>query len=199
MKISIISASHRTNSQSKKVSDLLHKDLLNLESDLSVFSLDLSDVLLPFWSHDKKNGKGVWGEVWNSISDNLNKSDGFILVLPEYGGMATPAAKNIFLLCGNGEFAHKPGLIVSVSSGNGGAYPIAELRSSSYKNTHLMWIPENIIIRNVEEFNPEEHGKNIPEWLDDRINYVLRLFLAYTSNMKPLREMVNRKDFGNGM
>ena len=48
---------------------------------------------------------------------------------------------NIFLLCGNGEFSHKPGLIVSVSSGNGGAYPIAELRSSSYKNTHIMWIP----------------------------------------------------------
>ena len=113
--------------------------------------------------------------------------------------MATPAAKNIFLLCGNGEFAHKPGLIVSVSSGNGGAYPIAELRSSSYKNTHIMWIPENIIIRNVGEFNPGAHGDKVPEWLDDRIDYVLKLFLAYALNMKPLREIVNRKDFGNGM
>ena len=199
IKISIISASHRKNSQSKKISDLLHKDLLNLESDLSMFSLDLADVLLPLWSPDKKNGHGVWGETWDLLSDNLNKSDGFIFVVPEYGGMATPAAKNIFLLCGNGEFAHKPGLIVSVSSGNGGAYPIAELRSSSYKNTHLMWIPENVIIRNVEEFNPGAHGDNIPEWLDDRIHYVLNLFLAYASNMKPLRDIVNRKDFGNGM
>ena len=108
-------------------------------------------------------------------------------------------AKNIFLLCSNGEFAHKPGLIVSVSSGNGGAYPISELRSSSYKNTHVMWIPENIIIRNVEEFNPGAHGDNIPEWLDNRIDYVLKLFLAYSSNMRPLRDIVNRKDFGNGM
>ena len=32
-----------------------------------------------------------------------------------------------------------------------------------------------------------------------RIDYVLNLFLAYASNMKPLREKVNRKDFGNGM
>ena len=199
MKISIISASHRMNSQSKRISDLLHNNLLNIQLGLEIFSLDLADASLPFWSPDKKNGNGVWGEVWNSISDNLNKSDGFILVVPEYGGMATPAAKNIFLLCGNGEFAHKPGLIVSVSSGNGGAYPIAELRSSSYKNTHLMWIQENVIIRNVEEFNPGDHGDNIPEWLDDRINYVLNLFLAYASNMKPLRELVNRKDFGNGM
>ena len=199
MKISIISASHRKKSQSKKVSKLLHRSLLNLKTDLDIFTLDLAEVSLPFWSPEKKDGKGIWGKTWDTISQSLKKSDGFVLVVPEYGGMATPAAKNIFLLCGNGEFAHKPGLIVSVSSGNGGAYPISELRSSSYKNTHLMWIPENIIIRNVEEFNPGDHGKNIPNWLDDRINYVLELFLAYVSYMRPLREIVNRKDFGNGM
>ncbi len=62
-----------------------------------------------------------------------------------------------------------------------------------------MWIPENIIIRNVEEFNPGAHGSNIPEWLDGRIDYVLKLFLAYSLNMRPLRKIVNRKDFGNGM
>ena len=199
MKISIISSSHRINSESKKISDFLEINLLNLNNSLDIFSLDLADSLLPLWSPDKKNSEGVWGETWDQISKNLESSDGFILVVPEYGGMATPAAKNIFLLCGNGEFAHKPGLIVSISSGNGGAYPIAELRSSSYKNTHIMWIPENIIIRNVEEFNPGAHSKNIPEWLDGRIDYVLRLFLAYASNMKPLRKLVNRKDFGNGM
>ena len=199
MNISIISASHRVNSQSKKVSDLLRNNLLKINSGLDMFSLDLADVSLPLWSPEKKNERGTWGKAWNSISESLNKSDGFILVVPEYGGMATPAAKNIFLLCGNGEFAHKPGLIVSVSSGTGGAYPISELRASSYKNTHIMWVPENIIIRNVEEFNPGSHGKNIPEWLDNRIDYVLKLLLAYASNMKPIREIVNRKDFGNGM
>ena len=199
MKISIISASHRTNSQSKKISDFLKKNLLNLDPYTEIFSLDLGETLLPLWSSDKKDGKGVWGETWTSISKNLDSSDGFILVVPEYGGMAAPAAKNIFLLCGSGEFAHKPGLIVSVSSGNGGAYPIAELRSSSYKNTHIMWIPENIIIRNVEEFNPGQHGNNIPEWLDKRIDYVLKLLIAYADNMKPLRKIINRKDFGNGM
>ena len=199
MKISIIAASHRTDSQSKRISKFIENNLVKLETDLDVYSLDLAGTRLPLWSPDKKNGKGIWGEVWKSISDNLNKSDGFILVVPEYGGMATPAAKNIFLLCGNGEFAHKPGLIVSVSSGNGGAYPIAELRSSSYKNTHIMWIPENIIIRNVEEFNPGDHGDNIPKWMETRIEYVLNLFIAYASNMKPLRKIINRKDFGNGM
>ena len=199
MKISIISSSHRLNSQSNKISGFLKSNLFKIDSKLDTFILDLADAALPLWSPEKKDGKGVWGETWNSISENLSNSDGFILVVPEYGGMATPSAKNIFLLCGNGELAHKPGLIVSVSSGNGGAYPISELRASSYKNTHIMWIPENIIIRNVEEFNPGEHGKNIPEWLDNRIDYVLKLLLTYASNMKPIREIVNRKDFGNGM
>ena len=199
MKISIISASHRINSQSKRISHLLQNNLLINKSGLEIFFLDLAETPLPLWSPDKKNGKRVWGETWSSMSENLRQSDSFIFVVPEYGGMATPAAKNFFLLCGDGELSHKPGLIVSVSSGNGGAYPITELRSSSYKNTHIMWIPENIIIRNVEEFNPGNHGEIIPKWLDKRIDYVLELLLAYTSNMKPLRELVNRKDFGNGM
>ena len=199
MKISIIAASHRTNSQSKRIADLLKNYLFKIKTDLDLYTLDLANAKLPLWSPDKKNGKGIWGKTWETISDNLHKSDAFIFVVPEYGGMATPAAKNIFLLCGNGEFAHKPGLIVSVSSGNGGAYPIAELRSSSYKNTHIMWMPENIIIRNVEEFNTENHGNIIPEWLDDRIDYVLKLILVYAKNMRPIREIVNRKDFGNGM
>jgi len=199
MKISIISASHRINSQSKKISSFIKDNLFKMDSEIDINILDLAEAGLPLWSPEKKDGKDIWGENWNSISSNLDESDGFILVVPEYGGMATPAAKNIFLLCGNGEFAHKPGLIVSISSGTGGAYPISELRSSSYKNTHLMWIPENIIVRNVEEFNPGSHGKNIPEWLDNRIDYVLKLLLTYASSMKPIREIVNRKDFGNGM
>ena len=199
MKISIIAASHRTDSESKRISKFIENNIVKLKTNLEVFSLDLANTGLPLWSPDKKNGEGIWGKAWNLISKNLESSDGFILVVPEYGGMATPAAKNLFLLCGNGEFSHKPGLIVSVSSGNGGAYPIAELRSTSYKNTHIMWIPENIIIRNVEEFNPGAHGQNIPEWLDNRIDYVLKLFLAYASNTKPIRKIVNRKDFGNGM
>ena len=54
MKISIISASHRTNSQSKRISNLLQNNLLNNKSGLEMFSLDLADALLPLWSPEKK-------------------------------------------------------------------------------------------------------------------------------------------------
>ena len=199
MNISLIAASHRENSQSKKITDIIEAKLKIFDKLIKISVIDLASTNIPFWSPEKKKGKGVWSDTWKNVSNTLANSSGFILVVPEYGGMATPQAKNLFLLCDKGELAHKPGLIVSVSSGNGGAYPITELRSSSYKNTHIMWIPENIIIRNVEEFNPGNHGDKIPEWLDDRIDYVLELLLAYVSNMKPLRELINRKDFGNGM
>ena len=199
MKISIISASHRKASQSERVANIMGSRIKKSQSSVNIFNLDLSESNLPLWSPEKKNGSGIWGKPWQNISNELKKSDGFVFVVPEYGGMATPHSKNIFLLCGEGEFAHKPGLIVSVSSGNGGAYPIADLRSFSYKNTHIMWIPENIIIRNVEEYNPGNHGNSIPKWLDNRIDYTLEILLAYSLNMQPLRKLINRKEFGNGM
>ena len=199
MKISIISASHRKESESERIANLIGSQIKSNQPSINLFNLDLSLSNLPLWSPNKKNGSGIWGQKWKNISNELKQSDGFVFVVPEYGGMATPNSKNIFLLCGDGELAHKPGLIVSVSSGNGGAYPIADLRSFSYKNTHIMWIPENIIIRNVQEYNPGNHGNSIPEWLDNRIDYTLEILLAYSLNMRPLRELINRKEFGNGM
>ena len=196
MKISIISSSHRFKSQSSRVSKIF-KNLIHKKNGLiNIANIDLSEQNLPLWS---ENQNIEIKKIWKKNSENLLSSDAFIAVVPEYGGMATPVIKNFFLYCNNGELTHKPGLLVSISSGNGGAYPISELRSSSYKNRHIMWIPENIIIRNVQEFNPGNHGKLIPEWMDKRIDYVLELIIQYGICMKPIQKFVNRKDFGNGM
>ena len=199
MNISVIAASHRENSQSKRIAEIINSKLNFFDKLIKATVIDLASSKLPFWSPEKKKGLGVWDHTWNNISNTLNNSSGFILVVPEYGGMATPQAKNLFLLCDKGELAHKPGLIVSISSGTGGAYPISELRSSSYKNTHIMWIPENMIIRSVEQFILGKHGKDIPDWIDNRLDYCLKILLAYSENMKPLSKLINRKDFGNGM
>ena len=83
MKISIISASHRINSESRKISDFLKNNLVNINNKLDVFCLDLAKSSLPLWSPDKRYGEGVWGKTWISISKNLESSDGFILVVPE--------------------------------------------------------------------------------------------------------------------
>ena len=49
------------------------------------------------------------------------------VVSPEWNGMVPSMLTNFFLLCSNNELAHKPGLLVGVSSGTGGSYPVAEL------------------------------------------------------------------------
>ena len=197
MNISIISASHRKNSQSNRVALIFEKLLQKKFKNIKTFNFDLFKVNLPMWSEVgiKENKK----HFFKGFSDKLLNSDGFVFVIPEYGGMATPISKNFFLHCNKGELSHKPALIVSISSGNGGSYPISELRSSSYKNRHILWIPENIIIRNVEHYNPGFHGNLIPDWLDKRIDYVLNLLVEYSKCLRPISELINRKDFGNGM
>ena len=157
------------------------------------------DLKVPLWTSEKKENLNFWKTDYEIISSKLKSADGFVFVVPEYGGMATPNAKNFFLIFNNGELFHKPGLIVSISSGNGGAYPISELRSSSYKNSHIMWIPENIIIRNVNHFFPGKHGKLIPDWIDERIKYSCNLLIKYSEYLKPIQNYINRKDFSNGM
>ena len=199
MKLSIISTSQQKNSQSKRVSEIFKNLILEIDNNIECFNLDMFENKIPLWTSEKSEELSFWEDHQDKISNHLKASDGFIFVVPEYGGMASPSAKNFFLVFNNGELFHKPGLIVSISSGNGGAYPISELRSSSYKNTHILWIPENIIIRNVNQFSPGKHGEIIPEWMDDRIKYSLNLLIKYSEYLKPIQQYINRKDFANGM
>ena len=62
-----------------------------------------------------------------------------------------------------------------------------------------MWIPENIIIRNVEQYKPGNHGSEIPPWLDIRIDYCLNLLIEYSRFLNPLQNKLNKEDFKNGM
>ena len=199
MKISLISTSHQKNSQSKRVLKIIKNIILKINSKIKCYEIDVFELNIPLWTSEKKENPKFWENDVKKISDDLALSDGFIFIVPEYGGMATPSAKNFFLVFNNGELFHKPGLIVSISSGSGGAYPISELRSSSYKNTHIMWIPENIIIRNVEQFNPGNHGTLIPNWIDERIKYSCNLLIKYAEYLKPIQKFINRKEFSNGM
>ena len=197
MKISLVSSSLQKSSQSSRIREIFNQLILKKDQSIELYNLDLEKEKVPFWSNEKKNKTNFWGDKWTNISKNLSNSDGFVFIIPEYGGMASPSSKNFFLLCGNGELSHKPGLIVSISSGLGGSYPVTEIRSSSYKNTHIVWIPENIIIRKVVDFGTGR--KNIPEWLHNRIDYTLSLLIKYAECMKPIKGFINRKDFGNGM
>ncbi len=123
MKISIISGSHRQNSQSIKVAKHIEKTLLesNLSDETYLFSLAGNPI--PLWDESIWEGDEEWKRILDPISDELESSDGFVIIAPEYHGQVPAALKNFFLMWKQ-QLSHKPALIVGVSSVDGGSYPI---------------------------------------------------------------------------
>ena len=78
---------------------------------------------------------------------------------------------------------HEPGLIVTVSAGAGGSYPVTELRISSYKNTRLCYIPDHVIVRNVGQMlHGDQPAEEHDQALRGRITYSLR---CWSNTPKP--------------
>ena len=116
--------------------------------------------------------------------------------------MAGPAIKNFFIYASKAELAHKPGLLVGVSSGIGGGSPIAELRSSSYKNCRVNYLPEHLIIRSVTKvLNEERPASEDDSRIRARIDYALDILAKYGEALKPVRASIDLSDpaFTNGM
>lgn len=191
MKIMLISGSHRLNSQSDKVAQFIAQSLLaNGQADeTEVFSL--AGNPLPLWDEGIWSGEEKWQTLLNPISAKLAASDGFVIIAPEWHGQVPAGLKNFFLLWGNGELAHKPALIVAVSSADGGAYPVAELRMSSYKNNRLCYLPEHLIVRHVESVLNADASKNNPSadhYFRERIIYAGGILSAYAKALRSVRE-----------
>ena len=192
MKISIISGSNRKNSQSIKISKIYFEKLNRLDASVNLISLEKER--LPFWEDDFEGYIPPYKEAIKNISIKLHESDGFVFVVPEWGGMVPSQVKNIFLLASNNEFAHKPGLIVTLSESLGGSYPVVELRSFSYKNTKICWIPDHVIIRKVKEFDPDKDLR-----LNSRLDYSCKMLLEYSKALVSVRKAADLKTFKNGM
>ena len=192
MKISIISGSNRKNSQSIKISQIYFEKLNRLDASVSLINLEKER--LPFWEDDYEGYIPPHKAAFKNISIKLHESDGFVFVVPEWGGMVPSQVKNIFLLASNNEFAHKPGLIVTLSESLGGSYPVVELRSFSYKNTKICWIPDHVIIRKVKEFDPDKDLR-----LNSRLDYSCKMLLEYSKALVSVRNAADLKTFKNGM
>ena len=192
IKISIISGSNRVNSQSLRVSKIYLQKLKT--KNVGIDLINLAKEKLPFWEEDFDENISLNKKLFKKVSLTLSKADGFIFVVPEWGGMVPPQVKNLFLLTSNNELSHKPGLIVSVSESLGGAYPVAELRSFSYKNTKICWIPDHVIVRRAKEFSPEKEPR-----LNSRMDYSCKMLIEYSKALKTVRKVADLKTFKNGM
>ena len=202
MKIGIVVGSHRRDSQSRKVALYLEQQLQSLNAETWLH--DLAHDPLPLWDENLGSGEGPWAFL-PGLVEQLQSSDGFVIVSPEWHGMATSAVKNFFLLCNvQSGLAHKPALITAISGGDGGAYVVSELRTSSYKNKRLCYIPEQLVVRNVGKVFNADSAENDPEahtYFVDRADYSLKLLLAYSEALGALRGggVVELDGYPNGM
>jgi NAD(P)H-dependent FMN reductase len=204
MNITIVSGSHRKVSQSIKIAKAIKSALKPFKECYEANIFDLANNPLPLWNEDLRKVGNPSNSLLESISKKLDYSDAFIIISPEWHGMVPAGLKNFFLMWGKGELAHKPALIVTVSSGDGGSYPVAELRMSSYKNNRICFLPEHLIIRNVESvFNDNEMDNNSSsqEYFENRLNYCLKQLLTYAKAFQQIRksDAVSIKKYGSGM
>mgnify|MGYP001820931473 CR=1 FL=1 len=204
MKISIISGSHRKDSQSAKVARFIQRTLEEQQLCDETWLFNLAENPLPLWDESIWQGDPGWKERMRPINAQLNESDGFVVVSPEWHGQVPSGLKNFFLLAGKDQVGHKPALITTVSSGDGGAYPVAELRMSSYKNNRICYIPEQIIVRNVESVlndDPQNNNADADDYFRQRIGYALGILKEYATALKQVRASgaTDTKQFHNGM
>lgn len=195
MKITIVNGSQRKKSESARISVFINSKLNILAKEkIQTHILNLADEELEYWSDDIKES-----ETWNKISQELQSSDGFIFVVPEWHGMVPPKMKNLFMFAGNSEFAHKPCLLVSISSAMNGVYPIVELRAASSKNNHLVYIPNHLIIRDVNN-QLNIHDKKASK-IEVRLEYSLTVLMEYCNALLTVREssIFNPQRFTYGM
>lgn len=197
MKFVIISGSQRPQSQSVKLANEICRRLQQ-EHDCDI--IDLGERALPFLDFaPSDNDKAYLAQLGTTLSD----CDALVVISPEWHGMAPAALKNFFLHFSGGQLAHKPALLVAVSSGDGGAYPIAELRSSSYKNSRICYLPEHLIVRHVESVfneNAADNNETSQQYLSERLDYALAVLTSYSENFVNIRaSLPDGSAFSNGM
>jgi len=204
MHITIVSGSHRNPSQSEKIGRYIETLLHEQVDDAEPFLYLLADNPLPLWDQSIWESDQGWIERLAPLKAQLTRSDALIIITPEWHGQVPAGLKNFFLLFSRFELGHKPALIVSVSASTGGAYPIAELRMSSYKNNRLCYIPEQLIIRDVERVfnaNPDDNDQKSDAYYKARLRWTLDILMGYGRALKHMRDDVNIHDpaFANGM
>ncbi len=206
MKITVINGSqrHADNSQSLKVANYLIDELIKEQAWIKTHLISMTDKPYPLWDEAIWDGDQEWTSLIQPNSDELVSSDAFIIIVPEYHGMAPAALKNFLLMHNKSEIGHKPALLVGVSSSDGGAYSIAEMRMNSSKNNRLCYIPEQLIIRNVESvlnLNSKDNEAEADAYFKERITFALEVLKQYAVALKLVREsgVTENDKFRNGM
>lgn len=183
MNIVVISGSTRADSASLKVSNYLVQKLNGngIETNL----VDLNESRLPLYD----DGPSKSDETWLKVLPLLTKADAYIFVSPEWDGMFSVGLHNLLNYTASAvddkPLAHKPVMLVGVSSGMGGAYPLAQMKAMGQKNNHFVVIPDNLRFAKFKEVFVD--GELAEGGLKARVEYSLKLLAEYAEALKSVR------------
>ena len=137
MKFTIISGSHRQQSQSAKVGRFIERTLKE-QGLCDETWFNLADPF-PLWDESiwegTRNGKSDWSPYRGTGLQRRLRGNS-----ARWHGMVPSGLKNFFLMWGKGELAHKPTVMRRIQERQ---RPIAELRMSSYKNNRITTSPSS--------------------------------------------------------
>ena len=199
MNVVIISASHRLESNSEKIATYCQTTLNTMYPQINSQVVSLSQNPLPLWQ-DPLSDQGQ--KTWDQYQKKLLDCHALVVVTPEWHGMTPAGLKNFFLHASKQHLGHKPALLIGVSSGVGGCYPLAELRSSSYKNNRICYLPEQLIVRDADHvFNQPEAVSKQDQSLRDRLKQCLTLLKDYATGFMEIRQHMSfdQEKYPNGM
>ncbi|HMT18960.1 MAG TPA: NAD(P)H-dependent oxidoreductase [Candidatus Saccharibacteria bacterium] len=195
MKIAIICASMRAESQSLKVSKWLKE---NAPTDIEIEIIDLHKINLPLFDDSDE-----MRHVFKPVSHILQKSEGFIFVSPEWNGMVSHGLINMLHFCQDRELAYKPVMLVGVSSGRGGTHPLDQMKLIGQKNRHYIISPENLIISGVKDVMNDNDMKDasLDSGLKRRAVYGVNILGELARALTPVRlsTSIDFDHFGNGV
>lgn len=203
MKIGIISGSNRADSGSRKVTDYCMyylKEELGHETEL----LDMHEVKLPLWSEDVWNKESEHARQWSELKAQLGECDGYIIVAAEWNGTIPPSLQNLIMHFDRNTVGHKPALLIGVSAGRGGAYPIHELKASINKNNRMLVVPDYVIVRDVNdvfENKALDESQESDYYLKSRSRESIDELIVYAKHCHAVRDELDfdYSRFTNGM
>lgn len=190
MKIAIISGSHRKQSKSRLVADWVADQLI--KADLQPELFDLAEMEMPFWSEELWNSASSESAAWQPQSERLRDCEGVVLISPEWAGMIPPKLGNFLLMCSSQELAYKPTLLIGVSAGVSGTYPIAQLRMNGAKNNQMLILPDHLIVRQAGSAEAFER-------LQPRLVHNIGVLRTLAGLMKTARQTIDLKAYPYGL
>lgn len=198
MNIVIVSGSARGDSQSIRVAAWTETVIADMGHQAT--TIDISQAFVPQDSSTLFDDSSDETRRFLPIKQELKGADAVVIISPEWHGMPPGKLVSFFQSVGD-SLAHIPALLITVSAArHGGAYPSEILRAHAGKNSRILWLPDYLIIRTVNEMLRSEPNRE-DAYIQQRLNKSLQLLMLYAETLKPVRGQLRdiMTDYPNGM